>query len=275
MDANAGWELGRGSGSAAASDRSRERAGPHGHGVERWQEVNLPGSDQYEAISDLSARIAHDFNNLLTVIIGNLDLVAGSRSESPKARAQTEAAMAASLRAADLAQKLLAFGRRQALDPETVALNPFLRDLVEDLRVELGNSVEVVLTEDPGLWPVRVDGDQLESAIRGLAVNAAEAMANGGRLTIETANLPAHAGKQGVDAVVITIADTGCGMTAEVAARVFEPFFTTKSSSKGAGLSLAAAHGFARQSGGDLTVASEKGRGSVFRLYLPRAAGQP
>jgi CheY-like chemotaxis protein len=190
-----------------------------------------------------------------------------------------EGALAACLRGADLTRQLLAFGRRQTLKPELVDVNRLVGGMVKLLNRTLGEQVKIDLIEGRDIWPVVVDAAQLDSAIVNLAVNARDAMPKGGKLTIETANvsvddsfLDANPGLLPGDYVVTSVTDTGTGMPPELIARIFEPFFTTKEVNKGTGLGLAMVYGFVKQSGGHVTVYSEVGTGTTFRLYLPRAA---
>lgn len=233
----------------------------------RDESEELASAATLGALGAFAAKVAHDFNNLLTVIIGNLDLLENLPLTPPKARALSGAALSAGLRAGDLANKLLTFGERQPLDPETIDLNELLHGMLSGLRHRLGTNIEIELREGSELWPVSVDPAQLESAILSLTVNAAEAMPGGGRITIETAN---RSDAQGGDRVEITVADTGVGMPPDVAARAFEPFFTTRKASKASGLGLAVVYGFARQSGGTIALSSVLGQGSDIRLAFPR-----
>jgi CheY-like chemotaxis protein len=198
--------------------------------------------------------------------------------DNPSAREMVEEALSACLRGADLTRQLLAFGRRQTLKPEIVDVNRLTRSMVKLLNRTLGENVRIELVEGEALWPVVIDAAQLDAAIVNLSVNARDAMPNGGRLTIETANMHVdeflaanHPGLNPGDYVVTSVTDTGTGIPPDVIARIFEPFFTTKDVSKGTGLGLAMVYGFVKQSGGHVTVYSEVGTGTTFRLYLPRA----
>jgi PAS domain S-box-containing protein len=242
-------------------------------------EEQLRQAQKMEAIGNLTGGIAHDFNNLLTIIIGNIDLATSLLDDNKKAKQLIEEALAASLRGADLTRQLLAFGRRQTLKPETVDVNRLVDGMVKLLRRTLGEHVQTHLAEGRDIWPVTIDAAQLDSAIVNLAVNARDAMPNGGKLTIETANATVddtfaetHPNLKPGDYVVIAVTDTGTGMPPEIVSRIFEPFFTTKEVNKGTGLGLAMVYGFVNQSGGTVTVYSEVGAGTTFRLYLPRAA---
>jgi PAS domain S-box-containing protein len=242
-------------------------------------EDQLRQAQKMEAIGNLTGGIAHDFNNLLTIVIGNVDMLTHMVKDNPAAKEMVEGALAACLRGADLTRQLLAFGRRQTLKPELVDVNRLVGGMVKLLNRTLGEQVKIDLIEGRDIWPVVVDAAQLDSAIVNLAVNARDAMPKGGKLTIETANvsvddsfLDANPGLLPGDYVVTSVTDTGTGMPPELIARIFEPFFTTKEVNKGTGLGLAMVYGFVKQSGGHVTVYSEVGTGTTFRLYLPRAA---
>jgi PAS domain S-box-containing protein len=243
----------------------------------------LRQSQKMEAVGQLTGGIAHDFNNLLAAISGSLELlqqrVASGRTDGLQRYAA--AAMTAAQRAASLTQRLLAFARRQPLDPKRVEANRLIADIEDLLRRTLGPGIELDIVLAGGLWPTLCDANQLESAILNLAINARDAMPEGGRLTIETGNAfldEADARSQGGEVrpgqyVMISITDTGTGMTPEVMARVFDPFFTTKPMGQGTGLGLSMLYGFVKQSEGHVRVYSELGQGTTFRLYLPRHRG--
>ncbi len=245
---------------------------------ERTQVQNqLRQAQKMEAIGQLTGGLAHDFNNLIGIALGNLDLLAERFDAASEERELTEAAIQAALRGAELTRQLLAFSRRQPLAPKYTHLPPVLEATAQLLRRSLGESVTIELNVSDAIWPVLIDISQLESALLNLAVNARDAMHNGGRLTIEAnnvvvderafeLNLEATPG----DYALIAVSDTGSGMSAEVLAHVFEPFFTTKGSG-GTGLGLSMVHGFIKQSGGYTKIYSEPGHGTTVRLYLPRA----
>jgi PAS domain S-box-containing protein len=242
-------------------------------------EEQLRQAQKMEAIGNLTGGIAHDFNNLLTIIIGNIDIASTLLKGNDKVKGLIEDALNACLRGADLTRQLLAFGRRQTLKPDNVDINRLVGGMVKLLTRTLGEHIEIKLIEGKQLWPVLVDAAQLDSAIVNLSVNARDAMPNGGKLTIEIANVAidgtfanTHPGLAPGDYVGISVTDTGTGMPPEVVSRIFEPFFTTKDVGKGTGLGLAMVYGFVNQSGGQVTVYSEVGAGTTFRLYLPRAA---
>jgi signal transduction histidine kinase/ActR/RegA family two-component response regulator len=242
-------------------------------------EIVLRQAQKMEAIGQLTGGIAHDFNNLLTVILGNLELAAKKSDGQDELRRWIINAQKGGERATRLTRHLLAFARQQTLRPTHVDLNQLVTDMTEFLHRTLGPSIEiaVVLAADVGL--LNIDEDQLETAILNLCINARDAMANGGKLTIETANseLDAdyaanHPEVTAGPYIQIAVSDTGTGMPADVIARVFDPFFTTKPVGRGSGLGLSMVYGFVKQSGGHVTVYSEVGQGTSFKLYLPRNA---
>jgi len=247
-------------------------------------EAQLRQSQKMEAVGRLTGGVAHDFNNLLTVVLGNLALARRRLAELEERSPTTDRigrgidnAVEGANRAATLTQRLLAFSRQQPLAPEAVDANRLVAGMSDLLRRTLGEDVEIETVLAGGLWRAHADPNQLESSLLNLAVNARDAMPDGGKLTIETAN--AHldeayaAGREDVEAgqyVLICVSDTGSGMAAEVVTRAFEPFFTTKPTGKGTGLGLSQVYGFARQSGGHAAIYSEAGQGSTVKLYLPR-----
>jgi len=242
-------------------------------------EEQLRQAQKMEAIGHLTGGVAHDFNNLLTVIIGNLELVQRHSAAGATERLQrfTDNAMLGARRAATLTQRLLAFARQQPLEPRPVDVNRLVLGMSDLLARTLGESIaiETVLSND--LWQVNADGNQLESALLNLVVNARDAMPGGGRLRIETANLPIDAADipQAEDAAPgayarLSIIDTGTGMPPEVRDRVFEPFFTTKATGHGTGLGLSQVYGFVRQSDGFVTLQSAPDQGTTVRIHLPR-----
>jgi PAS domain S-box-containing protein len=241
-------------------------------------EEQLRQSQKMEAIGQLTGGLSHDFNNLLAIIIGNLDLLREHVGWNPDAAEAVEEALGASLRGADLNRRLLAFARRQPLQPKTLDLSELVTGMAKLLTRTLGEHIEINLATANGLWPVLVDPAQLESALTNLVVNARDAMPGGGRLTIGTRNIvidreyaDAHSEVNAGDYVVLEVSDTGTGMPPDVIARVFEPFFTTKGKEKGTGLGLSMVFGFVKQSGGHVQVYSEVDVGTTLRLYLPRA----
>jgi PAS domain S-box-containing protein len=240
-------------------------------------EAQLRRSQRLEAIGQLTGGMAHDFNNLLTVIIGNLELLLedSRMGNLPLIRLALDAA----LRGSDLTRQMLAFARRQSLDARVLDLNELVSATAELLRRTLGENIEMDVRLGNDLWPAFADAAQLESAITNLAINARDAMPNGGRLILETANhrLDEHdvaALGEAVpgDFVTLAVSDTGTGIPPEILARVFEPFFTTKPPGKGTGLGLSMVYGFVKQSHGYATIDSKLGHGTTIHLYLPRAS---
>ena len=234
-------------------------------------------AQRLEAVGRLAGGVAHDFNNILTAITGYTELLLEDfRGQDPR-RADLEEIRSAAQRAAALTGQLLAFSRKQVLQPRILDLNEVVRGLEKMLRRLIGEDVALEFAPGAALWAVRADPGQIEQVILNLAVNARDAMPHGGRLTIETANVVLtaddarrHAELAPGAYVLVTVSDTGTGMDAETAAHVFEPFFTTKEVGKGTGLGLATVHGIVSQSGGHVIVESEAGRGATFRIYLPR-----
>ena len=253
----------------------------HDLSAHKATEIALRQAQKMEAMGQLTGGIAHDFNNLLTVIIGNLEMLEGKLTTPLQRELTTEALDAADL-GARLTARLLAFARRSHLEPESINLNSFVLGLTDMLHRTLGETVYLSSALTPSLWPVRVDPSQVESAIVNLAVNARDAMPNGGRLVIETSNVAVsddmasrldtlHAG----DYVKLTVSDTGEGMSSAVRERAFEPFFTTKEMGRGTGLGLSMIYGFAKQSGGLATIDSAPGKGTIVAIYLPRHRVEP
>jgi len=250
--------------------------------VQKQLEEQLLQSQKMEAIGQLAGGVAHDFNNLLTVICGYGDLLTKQPDISATGREYAQEILEAARRAAQLTRQLLAFGRRQVLQLKTVNLNDIARDLEKLLRRLIGEDVELRTAYAADLGFVKVDAGQIEQVIMNLAVNARDAMPKGGCLKIETANVDfdrnspdfvpdaRHVLPQGGPHVMLTVSDSGSGMDSETAARVFEPFFTTKEIGKGTGLGLAMAYGIVKQSGGDIRVYTDVGRGTTFKIYLPR-----
>ena len=225
-------------------------------------------SQKLQALGALTGGVAHDFNNLLTVIRGSAELLQRPELPEAKRRRYLEAIIDTADRASILTSHLLAFGRRQSLSPEVVDLNIRLDALAEVLSRTLGSLVEVVLKLAPNLWLVEADPTHLETAILNAAINARDAMPDGGRITISTTNCPDQKG----DMVCVAITDTGEGIPKDLMDRVFEPFFTTKPVGKGTGLGLSQIHGFAAQTGGRAEIESAEGEGTTIRLVLPRTA---
>jgi signal transduction histidine kinase/PAS domain-containing protein/ActR/RegA family two-component response regulator len=244
-------------------------------------EAALRQSQKMEAIGQLTGGIAHDFNNLLAAMSGSLQVVQRRLDKGlSDNKRYLDMALNSVQRAAALTQRLLAFSRRQTLDPKPLDPNQLVRGLEDLLRRTVGPSVELQVEETPGLWTVRADVSQLENALLNLCINGRDAMApHGGRLTVATENSALDgAAAAGLDLpagdyVHICVTDTGAGMSPEVAARAFDPFFTTKPIGQGTGLGLSMIYGFARQSGGQVRIESATGQGTTMHLYLPRHRG--
>jgi PAS domain S-box-containing protein len=228
--------------------------------------VSLFQAQKLQALGELTGGIAHDFNNLMTVIRGSAELLRAENLTEEKRWRYLDAIMETVDRASDLTAHLLAFSRRQALRPEVIDVNVRLDAFGEVIARTLGSQVEIVLDLAPGIWTVEADPTQLETALLNAAINARDAMPEGGRLTLSSANWP----EPGGDLVCIALTDTGTGMPAEVVDRVFEPFFTTKPVGKGTGLGLSQIHGFAAQTGGRAEIETAEGKGTTVRLLLPR-----
>lgn len=241
-------------------------------------EQQLRQSQKMEAVGQLTSGVAHDFNNLLTIIQGNLELLSERLPADKMISAMLSDALGASERGATLTRRLLAYSRQQTLEPRTISLHQLVGDLMVLLRRTLDETIMLDAIIAPDLWHVRIDPGQLENALLNLAVNARDAMPNGGKLTIEAFNafLDADYAAQNPEMtpgehVLVAVTDTGIGMPPDVAARAFEPFFTTKAVGRGTGLGLSMVFGFVRQSGGHIRIYSEVGRGTSIKLYLPRA----
>jgi signal transduction histidine kinase len=240
-------------------------------------EQRLRQAQKMEAMGQLTGGVAHDFNNLLGVIVGNIDLLADAVRHDPGQAELVEAALASALRGAELTKRLLAFSRQQPLSSQVVDLNSRLPGMIAVLRRTLGEAIQIVPHLGTNLWPARSDPSQLEDALLNLAINARDAMPEGGTLTITTANIHLDERQAALQAevlpgdyVTLSVTDTGVGMPPEVIERAIEPFFTTKEPGKGTGLGLSMIYGFAKQSGGHLSIYSEVGVGTTVRLYLPR-----
>jgi PAS domain S-box-containing protein len=244
----------------------------------RRLEHQLLLAQRMEGIGRLAGGIAHDFNNLLTAILGHAEMAQDDVAPTDPARGNIAEITRAAQRAADLTRQLLAFARRQIIEPRIVDLNGLVLNVDRMLRRLLGEDIELVTVQDPDLWRVRIDPGQFEQVLVNLAVNARDAMPAGGTLVIETRNVHLdeefarqHATVQPGPHVLLAVSDTGVGMDAEVLAHIFEPFFTTKEVGKGTGLGLATCYGIVKQNRGSIWVDSERAIGTTFRIYLPRA----
>jgi CheY-like chemotaxis protein len=231
-----------------------------------------------EAIGRLTAGIAHDFNNLLTAINGFAELLQVELLPDDPLREMTDKILHSGRHAADLVRQLLIFSRKQIIEPRVLGLNTVVAEMNKMLQRIIGEDIELNPLLAPDLWMIKADPTQMEQVILNLAVNARDAMPEGGRLTIETANViineayaTAHLSPQPGEYVLLAISDNGVGMSQEVKAHLFEPFFTTKDRGKGTGLGLATVFGIVKQNGGDIWVYSEEGLGTAFKIYLPRA----
>jgi PAS domain S-box-containing protein len=264
---------------AVARDISDEKAAAEA--LQRTEQA-LRQAQKMEAVGQLTGGLAHDFNNLLTAISGSLELLQirlgqGRLNDLDR---YVNAAQGAARRAAALTHRLLAFSRRQTLDPKPTDMNRLVAGMEELIRRTVGPEIEVEAVKAVGLWPTLVDPPQLENALLNLCINARDAMPEGGRITIETANrwLDDHAARER-DLPVgqylsLSVSDTGTGMAPEVIAKAFDPFFTTKPTGQGTGLGLSMIYGFARQSGGQVQIYSEVGEGTTVCIYLPRHYGE-
>jgi len=241
-------------------------------------EAQLRQALKMEAIGNLTGGLAHDFNNLLSIIIGNLDLLRERLAGDGESDDLAGQALSAALRGADLTRRLLAFARRQPLQPRMIDVNKLVSDITMLLSRTLGGNIDIQHRLGDAVWPVVADPAQLESSIINIVTNARDAMPGGGSLMVATSNrqldedyAALHAELAAGEYSLIEISDTGTGMPPETMSRIFEPFFTTKSEGRGTGLGLSMVFGFMKQSGGHINVYSEVGVGTTFRLYLPRA----
>ena len=246
----------------------------------RQSEEQLRQSQKMEAVGQLAGGIAHDFNNLLTAVLGYSDMILASGASSlEEVRSDVEEIKLAGERASALTKQILAFSRRQALRPTVVSLDEVLAGMESLLSRTLGENIDLVCVNNPDLGHVQADAHQFEQVIMNLALNARDAMVSGGRLTLETANVElgeqycrTHPEAVPGSYVMLSVSDTGVGMDEATCERVFEPFFTTKAPGQGTGLGLATVYGTVRQSSGSISVYSEPGKGTSFKIYLPRAA---
>jgi signal transduction histidine kinase/CheY-like chemotaxis protein len=248
-------------------------------------EMAMRQTQRMDAIGQITGGVAHDFNNLLTIIIGNLEgaqrqLDAWKEGAQVTLARRVANAMHGAQRAATLTKRLLAFSRQQPLNPAALDVNRQLNGLYDFLKRALGEHILLEIVGTGGVWPVEADAAELEAAILNLALNARDAMPEGGKLTIESSNsyldeayCQAHSDIKPGQYVQIAVTDTGAGMTRQNVDRAFEPFFTTKQVGQGTGLGLSQVYGFVKQSGGHVKIYSEVGEGTTIRIYLPRFAG--
>jgi PAS domain S-box-containing protein len=239
-------------------------------------EEKLRHVQRLEVVGHLAGGIAHDFNNLLTVVIGNLDLIESNPQDAEKVKRLSASALQAAERGAELVHRMVAFSRQQTLNPRQIELNELVTHMSRMLRPSLSANIEIELKLAPGLWTVVADASQVEDCLLNLALNARDAMPEGGKLTIETANVTFDSSHTLRDSelkpgsyVMLAVSDTGIGMTPDILAQAVQPFFTTKEVGKGSGLGLSMVYGFVKQSGGHVDIYSEPGTGTVIKLYLP------
>jgi PAS domain S-box-containing protein len=247
----------------------------------RTIEQQLRQSQKMEAVGQLTGGIAHDFNNLLSIIICNLELLQEKLEPESEDRELSDMALAAGLHGAELVKQILAFSRKQNLDSRRIDVNELVQSMMNLLARSLGEQIEIILELEPRAWPAIADRVQLQTAVVNLATNARDAMQRGGRLMIQTGNtaLDENYAQQFAELnageyVVVSVTDTGKGMTPETVERAFDPFFTTKPPGEGTGLGLSMVFGFVKQSGGHVRIYSEVGQGTTVCLYLPRANGE-
>jgi signal transduction histidine kinase len=241
-------------------------------------EARLSQSSKMEAIGQLTGGIAHDFNNLLTIVLGNAEALSDELTKLPELREMAEIVANAALRGAELTNRLLAFARKQTLEPRVVDVSQLIQSMDLLLRRTLPENIAIEIVRAGGLWKTEVDPGQLESALLNIALNARDAMTNGGSLTIESANaaldddyVSSELGLKPGQYVLIVVTDTGHGIPPERLPHIFQPFFTTKEVGKGTGLGLSMVYGFVKQSGGHIRVYSEVGQGTSIKLYFPRS----
>jgi len=245
----------------------------------RQIEAALQQAQKMEVIGQMTGGVAHDFNNLLTAVLGNLEL-ATRRGKDENIRRYLEGATQAAQRGAKITSQLLAFSRTQRLQIEPIDLNAIVTAMGDLLFRTIGATIRIETRLEGSLWPATADPSQIESVILNLAVNARDAMPDGGRLTITTANIPHGDSSKPAelppgDYVGVCVKDTGTGMTDEVLGKAFEPFFTTKPVGSGTGLGLSQVYGIAKQTGGTVAIDTQVGRGTTVRVYLPRATAAP
>jgi PAS domain S-box-containing protein len=244
---------------------------------ERLQ-AQLLQAQKMESVGRLAGGVAHDFNNMLQAILGNVDLALSDTPPAGNLRESLEEIQKAARRSADLTRQLLAFARKQTVSPKVLDLNETVGSMLKMLQRLIGEHLQLTWRPGPGLWPVKIDPSQIDQILANLTVNARDAIGQSGQVTIATANTllddasaPGHLDGAPGPYVMLAVSDTGCGISPETKAHLFEPFFTTKKVGEGTGLGLATVYGIVKQNGGHITVDSERGRGTTFRVYLPRA----
>ena len=245
-------------------------------------EEQLRQAQKMEAVGQLTGGIAHDFNNMLTVITGTIEILADAVADKPDLAAIARLISEAADRGAELTSHLLAFARKQPLQPRDTDINTLMWNSAKLLKPALGEHVEIELRLSEDAWPAMVDGNQLVTALLNLAVNARDAMAGGGKLTLETRNVTldeaychANSDVKPGNYVMVAVSDTGHGIPKAILDKVFDPFFSTKEAGKGTGLGLSMVYGFVKQSGGHIKAYSEEGHGTTIRMYLPQADATP
>lgn len=245
---------------------------------QKSMEEQVRQMQRMDAVGRLTGGIAHDFNNLLAIILGNVEMLREKVEDGSDAAEMADETVGAAMRGAELVRRMLAFARMQHLEPTVVDLNQRLPEVTALLRRSLGENIAVEVRTEPSLWKAMVDPTQVDDAILNLAINARDAMPEGGRICIETANVRLdedyaahHAEVDPGDYVALVVSDTGTGMPSDVIARAFEPFFTTKETGRGTGLGLSQIYGWVKQSGGHIKIYSEVGHGTSVKLYLPRS----
>ncbi len=234
-----------------------------------------------EAVGRLAGGVAHDFNNMLGVILGYAEMALGKVDPAQPLHADLEEIMNAARRSAAITRQLLAFARKQTIDPKVLDLNETVEGMLKMLRRLIGEDIDLVWLPESGLWPVKMDPTQVEQILANLCVNARDAIAEVGKVTIETENAAFdeaycadHAGFVPGEYAMLAVSDDGCGMDKETLDQIFEPFFTTKGVGQGTGLGLATVYGIVKQNNGFINVYSEPGKGTTFKIYLPRQAVQ-
>ncbi len=238
-------------------------------------------AQKLEAVGRLAGGVAHDFNNMLSVILGYSELIISKLKPFDPIFAHIKAVQSAANRSADLTRQLLAFSRKQTISPRVVDLNEQTKTMERLLTRIIGEDIDLMFVQKPGLWPVYMDPAQVDQILANLAVNSRDAMPDGGKLTVETSNitLGKNYGEEQLgfspgDFVMLAVSDTGCGIDRETMEHVFEPFFTTKPEGKGTGLGLATVYGIAKQNDGFINIYSEPGQGTTVKIYLPRYSGR-